>query len=530
MNSELHINLYMSLKSCFILLLLLLPFSVPAQSGTGTDSHAVVSSEQLLQNTQQSQDSLSIRSAAIDDSLSIRQQTDSLQQLVSSLDTLSLRMHLDSLQRLPQPTPLVQAKIDSVSNLLNVSSKASQQLSGLNQGLNQPLADSRQQLQQGVDKLTKPEGLNQEGMAELRQQSGIEMNTSLPEVKGVDMSGLNEPGMGIPERNIPAIDIQETALPGSDLSLPNLPKVKGPKEMQETLGLVNEISQEADQYTGNLAKVSEGRLNEIEGADKLAEEQLLRSEAGQALQQQSGVGEVQQMAGRDYLQEQGKKKVYDLAKDHFAEHKDKLNASREALAKYKGRFDKVESMKKMPEGFLKLNPLKDKPWQERVIIGSLWQFGKQEQYQIDLGPTLGWRFNDRIAAGGGFQYRLNINIEHKPWVNSADRVVGYFIFTDLQIKKGFFARLTFEDLQAAVPRYNATQQVEMTEQNWIKGLSIGVGKRYSFYKQLKGYSLIQYNLLHRHHRTPYIQPIQAKIGFYINGKYLQRKEKKVVKE
>lgn len=493
-----------------------------------------------MQNTQQLQDSLRMAPAAIDDSLSIRHKIDSLQELTSSLDTLRLRERLDSLERLQEPTEIAQTKIDSVQSLLDVSAQSNQRLEALNRQLNQPLVSGRRPLQQEVDKLTKPKGLNQEAMGEIQQQSGVEISTRLSEVEGVDLSEIEiprmeMPGMEIPEPDISDIASQKAAMPRIELTELNLPEVEGLGELQENVGKLDEIGNAASQYSGDLAKISEGRLHEVENADQIAERQLLKSEAGQSLQQQSGLsqagmGEVQQMAGRDYLQEEGKKKVYEAAVDHFAEHKEKLNASRAALAKYKGRFEQVESMKDMPKGILKLNPLKDKPWQERVMIGSLWQFGRQEQYQVDLGPTMAWRFNDRIAAGGGFQYRLNISTEHKPWVNSADRVVGYFIFTDLQIKKGFFARLAFEDLQAAVPRYNANQKVEMIEQNWIKGLSIGIGKSYTFYKQLKGYSLIQYNLLHRHHSTPYAQPVQVKIGFYINGKYLQRKEKKTREE
>lgn len=468
------------------------------------------------------------------DTLSLKHKIDSLKQWQSSLDTLKLKESLDSLRQLQEQGRVVQHKVDSVQDLLDVSARANREIAELNQTLNRPLTQSRQQLQGKINKAARPEGLNQEAMGELRQQSGIEVNTKLPEVEGISLQGVE--GMGLPGAELPGMDIPELDLPGGGLpraGLPQggLPELEGLEGVREGIGKVEAIGDEAGAYADDLDRISKGKLNEIESADKIAEQQLLQSEAGQAFQQQSGMsqtgmGELEQMSGRDYLQEQGKEQVYEAAIDHFAGHQQELMAAHKEMAKYKGRFEQVESVKDMPKNLFWLNPLKDKPWQERVVVGSLWQFGRQEQYLIDLGPTLAWRFSDRLSAGGGGQYRLSISKDHSPWVNSSDRVLGYFVFTDFKFKKGFFARLTFENLQTSVPRFNASRQVESTEQRWIKGFSPGIGKSYSFYKKLKGYTLLQFNFLHRHHQTPYTQPVQAKIGFYLYGKDLQRKKKK----
>jgi hypothetical protein len=480
---------------------------------------------------QQSAEQLSSLSAIISDSLQIRQELDSLQQLQSSLDTLQLKQTLDSLQRLEMPVGELQTKADSVQGLLDVSAKANRQIEELNRKLNDPIHTGRQGVQAKIDKVTTIEDMDPEGLAELKKHSGIDVNTNLPQVEGIKLDGIE--GMDLPEVKFSG---EGASLPGlSQLDLPGIPKPELPgieslEGIQQDISKLGDVADQAGTYTEDMAKLGEGKLNELENVDQLAEERFRQSEAGKAFQQQaglseSGLGEARQLTGRDYMKENAKEKVYAAATDHFAGQQEKLKAAKAELSKYKGRFEKVESMKDMPKGFFRLNPLKDKPWQERIVIGSLWQFGKQEQYLIDFGPTLAWRFNDKLSAGGGFQYRLSISTDHKPWINSSDRVLGYFVFADFKFKKGFFARLTYEDLQTNIPRFNASHQVERIEQSWVKGFSAGIGKSYTFYKELKGYSLLQYNILHRYAETPYTQPIQAKIGFFINGKQLRKKKR-----
>ncbi|PRY02750.1 hypothetical protein CLV24_1473 [Pontibacter ummariensis] len=232
----------------------------------------------------------------------------------------------------------------------------------------------------------------------------------------------------------------------------------------------------------------------------------------------------QELPAPQELQGMARERALKAAGDHFAGHKDKLREGRRELDKYKGRFEKVESVKDMPKGLLKLNPLKGKPWQERVVLGTHWQFGNQERFLIDLGPYAAWRFTDKISAGAGFQYRLSVSVKEKPWVSASDKTLGYFAFSEVEVLKGFFARLHYESLSTPVPSPDATGKVEQVEHEWVKGLSVGVGRNYTFFKQIQGFALMQYNLLHEQRKTPYLKPLQAKIGFYINGGSLRTKK------
>ena len=515
----------MVLKSFFFSCLFLLSVSVLAQTVAESDSLSrVQQANQLIDSLGQFRANIEALPEALQDSLRLNRQLDSLKNLDQGLDTLGIKKALDSLHQLPQLAANAQVKIDSLQGLLDVSSRTNTEITKLEQQLNQPFIEGHQQLQGQINKATRLDGVSREGLADLKEQTGLDINTQLPEIKGISVGGLegiDMPGVKVPEMELPEGGISETRLPS--LGIEGLPDVQG------KLGELSKISQEAEAYAEDAVKLSEGKLQEIENADKLAEQQFLQSEAGQAFQQelggaQKGMGGLQQLAGRDYAKGQAEEKVYEAAVDHFAGHTKELKAAQEELNKYKGKFEKVGSVKEMPKNWWKLNPLKDRPWQERLLFGSLWQFGKQEQFIIDAGPTLAWRFTDKMEAGGGYQWRLSIGKE-KPWFNADDKVYGYHLYADYKFKKGFFGRLIFEDLNAEVPRFNSKREVESSEQEWVKGLSVGVGKSYTFYKSLQGYSLVQYNVLHRHHKTPYTQPFQAKIGFYINGKHLLKWKK-----
>jgi long-subunit fatty acid transport protein len=139
-----------------------------------------------------------------------------------------------------------------------------------------------------------------------------------------------------------------------------------------------------------------------------------------------------------------------------------------------------------------------------------------------VGPYVAWRFTDKISAGVGLQYRLSVSVKEAPWVSGQDKVSGLFAFTDIDVFKGIFARVHYEYLTAPVPVNATPGQAEGMEQAWVPGFSLGAGKTYTFYKAIHGYALVQYNLVHEHRKTPYMKPLQAKIGFFILGRNLKK--------
>ncbi len=292
--------------------------------------------------------------------------------------------------------------------------------------------------------------------------------------------------------------------------------------------LEQEIGQAKEQLTKQLRQEqTQEALDRLEAAGNSAGGSLADMQKMAQVPELPELSQLQKLPDLEELQENLKQEAGKVATDYLTTQQERLSQEVPDLEGYKSRVEKLGSVKDLPRGALKVQPMGDKPWQERVVLGTLWQLGKQEVYFLDLGPNLAWRFTERLSVGAGFQYRLSLDVQRKPWsVGTHDRVLGYFAFSDFEVKQGFFGRLHYEDLSSPVPRTDATTQAETIGQEWVKGLSVGVGKSYALFKQVQGYALVQYNVLHQHDRTPYLHPLQAKVGLYINGKHLLRKKKK----
>jgi hypothetical protein len=197
--------------------------------------------------------------------------------------------------------------------------------------------------------------------------------------------------------------------------------------------------------------------------------------------------------------------------------------AQEAFDRYKDRYGKVESVKDMKTGYFRRNALRGRPWPEHLALGTLGQFGKQERYNLDLAPYLTWRFTDLLSLGLGFQHRLSVELDDRPQGGSAERVRGYWAFADHKIKKGFFGRVHYERLKTPIN----TQSPVSTEQGLerVPGLALGLGKTFGLLGPLQGYALTQYNVLHKGGRTPYLSPLQVRLGLFIEGQGIFRGKK-----
>lgn len=487
----------------FCLLLPFLAFTQEKGKGIGTDKHWNHKSMALGQS---------------DDSLWLEQKIDSLRKLSSSIDTIALKQRLDSLHRLRLPVEALKTKTDSIRSLLDVSTEINQELSKAHQQLNQLIREQHKNLQERAGTLTTND-IGQEVLGKVPPQSGLNNKANVPVPEGIAPIHKIE-GKGIPELKLP-----ETGISPPELLKSGLPQFSGGQQIKEKISSLDGMADKIKGYKGDLQNIGKGEIGKARNMDKLAEEQLLKTDGISLLQKQQGaLGQNLKkfpQDGKTGLKKKATEEAIKVAKNHFAGHKDKLQAAQDELNKYKDRYSEVRSLKEMPKNPFKRNPLKGKPWQERVIIGSIWQFSKGSVFKIDLGPTLAWRVSDKIEAGASYQWRLAVD-KHAPlFLSFHEKVHGYSLFLDYKIKNGFFGRGTYTRLKGR-PKTNVPMQEEIIPRKWMDSFELGIGKRYTFYKVLKGYSLVQYSFSTGLEKT-YDSAIQIKIGFYINGKYLLKK-------
>jgi hypothetical protein len=527
------------MKKLLYILLVLLPSVLQAQEMVEkgdsllAQPQAVVDSlfrfSAIESTPQQIKDSIH-QLTTFSDTLLLKREIDSLRQIAASIDTLKLKKSLDSLQQLRLPLAVYQAREDSIRNALDISARASQKIQSIEEQLNSPLAEERQKLQEKTNNFLKPQGLNQEAVGELEEQTGVALSVELPDLEGVSFDGLALPVTDLPEVQGISVDglkelkMPEVSLPG--LKLPELEKVKL-DGLSENLNKVGEFKGQIDQYTKDVSSISQGKWEEVKNVDKLAEQKIMEREEmgifqGQAAEAKLPAEQLLQQQKEDYLKQKAKEEAEKVILDHFSGQKEKLNTARAKLNKYKGRYQEVKSVKELPKNPLLRNPLKGKPWQERFVVGSIWQFYKEEQFKMDLGPSIAYRVTDKLEVGGAYQWRLTIDKKAAFFLSTSDWLSGYSIFTDYKIKKGFFIRGSLARLGMLPVGSTSTDQGP--NRTLINNWQFGAGKTYTFYKSIKGYSIIQYSFS-KGWDKPYKNPIQVKIGFYINGKRLLRWKK-----
>ena len=477
---------------------------------------------------EQAQDSLK----RLSDTRSLQQKADSLQYLVSALDTLKLIQALDSLKKPELPMEVYQAKEDSIRRSLDYSSKLNQQIKSLQQEMNNPLQRGRDKLQHG--KVTaKPDGMNEEFTGIIKEQTGLDLPASLPQAESLSPERTGISADALPEiKGLPMGN--DNSLEVSELSLDNieLPEIKGIKsdgiiEKAGGAGGISESLDKAGEFSEDFNQLPAGKIDKVKDVDKLAEEQLMqREETAFFKEKASSAGqpaeEFLKYRNPDQLKEKVMEEAPKAAVDHFAGKMDQLKAAKEKLNKHKGRFQEVKSVKELPKNPLKLNPLKGKPWPERWIVGSIWQFHKQGPFRIDLGPSLAYRVSDKIEIGAAYQWRLTVDKKAPVFLSTNEWVSGYSVFADYRIKKGFFFRGSVAHLNMLPEREKVTEEAQ--SRIWVNSFALGAGKSYTFFRSFKGYTIIQYDFS-KGTNKPYKNPLQVKIGFYINGKHFFKKAK-----
>jgi len=95
-----------------------------------------------------------------------------------------------------------------------------------------------------------------------------------------------------------------------------------------------------------------------------------------------------------------------------------------------------------------------------------------------------------------------------------DQVYGYRGFFQAVAVKGFFLHGEYERMNTAVETTGATNAAtDEIYRTWKAGALAGIGKEYSFIKQIKGQVMVLYNFLHEDGNSPYRKPWVIRFGF-----------------
>ena len=480
----------------------------------------------------------------------------------SDLDSLALKTELFNVDSLTQNFSLLPdsllpsfSKIDSIRNNFNLAadsiktqykknlSEIDAQTNRLNHGI-----DSLQRLNLPTEKYTKSlDSLNQ-----LRQNTVAKFTSKLTALKAKTTDKLNaldlpseykEPiqelthkidglNLGTGDIKIPELDIPGYSLPkidgivdltskageiGNVGNLGNLPDIKTPA------GDLGNVTQQAKAYQDDIKNITQGNLNEVQNLPETIEDQASKIDGLDQLQKQSGVIAEQKAKLEDFKDpEKAKEKAVALAKkaavDHFAGKQDQLKAAMEKISKYKQKYSSVSSIKDLPKR--PPNPMKSKPFMERLVPGLYLQYQQRNSYLLDVNPYLGYKLTGRFTTGLGWNHRYAYDKNSRAF-SSRSKISGPRGYVDFKLGKGFLAHVEGESMNTFVPS-TLRGNPDTGEREWVWSFMTGLKKEYRIYKNLKGTALIQYNLFNRYYKAPYVDRLNSRIGF----EYVVKKRRK----
>ncbi|MBX2898877.1 MAG: hypothetical protein KF775_04480 [Cyclobacteriaceae bacterium] len=399
--------------------------------------------------------------------------------------------------------------------------------------------DSFNSLQVPTAKLTKQlDSLNR-----LQTQRLNEVNSKINNLKVKTTNSLNEINLP-PELQGPFNNLKESikgfSLPGSttDLSvgsidIPNFTNTQLPsltdqikldpglKNFSGELGKLNSVGSNLDTYTDDIKQLTQGNLNEIKSVDKLIENKVAGLEGMEQLQESKALMEKVKPDSAA-LVNLAKEQILQAAQNHFAGKEAVLQQAMDKMSKLKTKYSEVRSMSELPKRLP--NPLKDKPFIERLVPGITFQIQKSQYFLLDVNPMLLYKIRPRLSAGAGWNERLPFD----GWKiqGGNERIYGPRAAFQFLWTRGIIFTFQPEIMNTTIPPLLAKRMgIDPSYRKWITSVFGGIKKEFTVYKSIKGNSELLYNFRDKDSMSPYGDRVSIRFGFEFPMKKKQRTSK-----
>ncbi|NBP68849.1 MAG: hypothetical protein EBU52_08895, partial [Cytophagia bacterium] len=401
-----------------------------------------------------------------------------------------LNLKIDSLNSSKLPTHRYQEKCDSIK-------QKKQQLA---QRFNSKLDSLKRNTTAKLDSIPMPPELKGYVGEYTSKLENVGLDTDI--LPAIDIPGFSKLDISLPSLK----DIGN----GDALNLPTDLNLSGFDLPKADLNGIKNLNGQAGDLASQAKALSETNLSEVQTmAAKEAEQQVAKiSGAAELTKQAEGFDKVMPPASEEeakaQLIEQGK----DVAIDHFAEKGDALKGAMDKVSKYKQQYSSIsslEDLKKRPP-----NPLRGKPFIERLIPGVSFQYQRRNDHLIDSYVYTGYKHTPRLVSGMGWNQRLARDKRNEYW-NKRAAIYGPRAYAEYRIYRSFIIHAEGEVMNTFVP-YSLMAANEGSRQ-WVWGMMLGLKTEYKITHWMKGTVLIQYNLFNRHHKAPYIDRLNSRFGF-----------------
>jgi hypothetical protein len=411
----------------------------------------------------------------------------------------SLQHQIDSLQTLKLPTDKLTAELDSVKNMgtKNIAE------------LNQKVENLKAKATDNLKSLPLPKEM--QGPVDKLQQSVSAYK--LPMVDG------KIPDLGIGGTKLPGMEMPK----GMNTSLGNakIPGEEGVGEIKELKNLTNETKEltkltgEAGKYGKDIQRISKGNLSEVKNLDKKAEEEAKKMVGSKELNGMTGDLEKykKQLGGRpdsaalSMAKQETREMVMKEATNHFAGKEEILKGAMDQMAKLKTKYSEVKSMADLPKRLP--NPLKEKPFIERLVPGITLHFMSGKNILVDVNPSVAYRISPRFKSGLGWSERVTF----ASWLPTiTERVYGLRNYTEFKLPKGFSARMDIEYLNAIIPPLLISSS-DKGKRDWEWSILVGLKKDFKIFKSVTGNVQTMYRLWSDYDKVPFPDRLNIRTGF-----------------
>ena len=457
------------------------------------------------------------------------------------LDSVFAKLNPDSLFRL-KPDTLLTNKIKKADSItLAFQSKADSLHSSYQQQFNSINA-SRNKLQHKIDSLNNlkvpTEQLTRQldSINQLQTRKLNEVNTKVNNLKTKATRSLDE--INLPqELQGPVNNLKQSingfSLPGTNtnnlaignLDLPNITNTKLPtltdqikldpnlKNFSSELTQLNGFGNNLGTYADDVKQFTQGNLNEIKSVDKVIENKVAGMEGMEQLQEGKALMEKAKpdsAALANMAKEMVQEQILNAAQDHFAGKEAVLQQAMDKMSKLKSRYSEVKSMAELPKRLP--NPLKGKPFIERLVPGISFQIQKSQYFLLDVNPSLQYKIRPRLSAGIGWNERLPFDGLRITADN--ERIYGPRAIVQFRWTKGIIFTLQPEVMNTTIPPQLASHLgFDPTYRKWITSIFAGIKKEFTVYKSMKGYSELLYNFRDKDGMSPYADKMNVRFGF-----------------
>jgi hypothetical protein len=446
---------------------------------------------------------------------------DKIHKLNNSIDSLrfSLSNKVDSLGRqnlldssLNKAITNLKSQIDSLKNvgLLEDMNGAYQKVANVQSQLNEKVNGIETQINEKLDLFNENGAAT--GQLDLPGVNTPSLNLDNP-LQDVNVTlpssslGNISPGLNPLEIGAPP------GVPKTDIGI-DKPKLPG-KDIAGNLGKVGDLTKNINGYQEDLKSIKSGNLDQVKQLPDALESKLGgMSEVAGVKEQIEAVPDYKAMmekwnADPEVAKEMALSKAKEVAVNHFAGHEEELKAAMEQLSKLKSKMPD-------PEGVVDLfakrkNPMKGKPFIERIVPGLSLQFQKQGSFWLDVSPHITYKISGRFAAGMGWNERIAYDFEETQW-DPKNHIYGLRAFVHFKLKENFWLKGEVENMNAPV-RATPLANSDIVGRAWIVSYFGGIKKDFQLTKSFKANVQMLYNIYNPEKRSPYTNRFNVRMGF-----------------